>query len=280
MFLIGAEALDQLRRQLVVTVGETVGIGDLRAIEFQPTSVGGQFQQLETHRPLLRPAAYAERLDGPFAPFTQVGRGRYVAAIAAAADQYPIIASAATVYRQEMEEVGVRSQAGVDRESRRHDGGRALRQIAPTIRRSQGRDDLDAAGTADRRAVVPHDDIAGCGGVRGVGLSRGHLEVGLVMAGMAEAVNDISDLYAGGMRARDSGRRRSCGRPAPGHSRSAPRCWRGRQNCPRAARAPGPPIPEPGLSARWRRYGFPCARQWKAWPSWSASRRGRTDRSG
>ena len=48
---------------------------------------------------------------------------------------------------------------------------------------------------------MSHGDIAGCRCVRCVGLGRGNLKVGLVVAGMAEAVNDITDLDAGGMRA-------------------------------------------------------------------------------
>ena len=149
----------------------------------------------------MRAPADAEALDGPLAPPPHVGRGRDIAAVAAAADQDPIIAGAAAVHGEEMEFVGISPQAGADREGRRQGRGGALRQVAPTLRRGQRGDALDAAWPADGRAVVAHRHIAGRGRVGGVGLGRGHLEVGLVVAGMAEAVDHIADLNTGGMRA-------------------------------------------------------------------------------
>ena len=39
VFLVGAETLDQLSRQFIVAIGETIGIGDLGAVKLQPAAI-------------------------------------------------------------------------------------------------------------------------------------------------------------------------------------------------------------------------------------------------
>ena len=149
MFLIGAEAPNQLCFEFGVAVGEAVGVSDLRAVEFQGTAIGSELHRFEADGSFLIAPVDAKGLDRPIAPFASPGLGHDVGPVATSADPDLIIAATAAVECKNEELIDVASQAGDDCEFGCERRRAAFWQVCPSFRGGEWRDRFYAAGAFD-----------------------------------------------------------------------------------------------------------------------------------